>query len=66
LIREIDMSKPWEEMTTLEQYAIIWWDMYKDAYGVRPRGISTKDWTEEDFRAQFNALEGVMREGETW
>jgi hypothetical protein len=48
--------KSWEEMTTLEQYACQYWDMYKDAYGVRPRGIDTTTWTEADFEAEFVQL----------
>jgi hypothetical protein len=30
--------------------------MYKDAYGVRPRGINTDSWTEADFEAEFVQL----------
>ena len=45
--------KSWEEMSTLEQYACQFWDMYKDAYGVRPRGIDTTNWTEAQFEAEF-------------
>ena len=45
--------KSWEEMSTLEQYACQFWDMYKDAYGVRPRGIDTSTWIELDFEAEF-------------
>jgi len=48
--------KSWEEMSTLEQYACQFWDMYKDAYGSRPRGIDTTDWTEEQFEAEFVSL----------
>jgi hypothetical protein len=48
--------KTWEEMTTLEQYACQFWDMYKDAYGVRPRGIDTTEWTEAEFEAEFVSL----------
>jgi hypothetical protein len=48
--------KSWEEMSTLEQYACQFWDMYKDAYGVRPRGIDTSSWTEEQFEAEFVSL----------
>jgi len=48
--------KSWEEMTTLEQYACQFWDMYKDAYGVRPRGIDTSSWTEAEFEAEFVSL----------
>ena len=43
-------------MSTLEQYACTYWDMHKDAYGVRPRGIDTSSWTEADFEAEFVIL----------
>jgi hypothetical protein len=49
-------------MTTLEQYACTYWDMYKDAYGVRPRGIDTSAWTEADFEAEFVSLSRTMDE----
>ena len=48
--------KSWEEMSTLEQYSCQFWDMYKDAYGVRPRGIDTTSWTETQFEAEFVQL----------
>ena len=52
----MEQFKSWEEMSTLEQYACQFWDMYKDAYGVRPRGIDTTAWTEEQFEAEFVSL----------
>ena len=52
----MEAFKTWEEMSTLEQYACQFWDMYKDAYGVRPRGIDTSAWTLADFEAEFNRL----------
>ena len=52
--------KSWEELTTLEQYAGIYWDMYKDAFGIRPRGIDTSAWTEADFEAEFKELGEVI------
>ena len=52
----MEAFKTWEEMTVLEQYACQYWDMYKDAYGVRPRGIDTSAWTEADFEAEFVSL----------
>ncbi len=52
----MEAFKTWEEMTVLEQYACQYWDMYKDAYGVRPRGIDTSSWTEADFEAEFVTL----------
>jgi len=48
--------KTWEEMSTLEQYACQFWDMYKDAHGFRPRHIDTNSWTEADFEAEFKEL----------
>jgi hypothetical protein len=52
----MEAFKTWEEMTVLEQYACQYWDMHKDAYGVRPRGINTTEWTEADFEAEFVIL----------
>ena len=48
--------KSWEEMSALEQAQCTYWDMYKDAYGVRPRGIDTSSWTLEQFEAEFASL----------
>jgi hypothetical protein len=55
-----DEFKSWEEMSVLEQMACQYWDMYKDAYGVRPRGIDTSSWTEADFRTEFEALGKII------
>jgi hypothetical protein len=37
----MEQFKSWEEMTDLEQAQCTYWDMYKDAYGHRPRGVDT-------------------------
>ena len=52
--------KSWEEMSELEQAQCQFWDMYKDAYGVRPRGISTVGWTLEDYQSEFAILGEVI------
>jgi hypothetical protein len=65
--KELQMSnefKSWEEMSVLEQMQCQFWDMYKDAYGVRPRGIDTTDWTEEEFMAEFETLGRVIEREE--
>ena len=54
----------WEQMTTLEQYACTYWDMYKDAFGIRPRGIDTSAWTEADYLAEFKQLEEIIEREE--
>ena len=56
--------KNWEEMSTLEQYACQYWDMHKDAYGVRPRGIDTSSWTEADFENELASLGAVILQEE--
>ena len=56
--------KSWEEMSVLEQMQCQYWDMYKDAYGVRPRGIDTTEWTEEYFMAEFETLGKVIEQEE--
>ena len=55
--------KSWEELSELEQAQATYWDMHKDAYGVRPRGIDTSTWTLADFDAEFKVLaEAINRE----
>jgi hypothetical protein len=56
--------KSWEEMSVLEQMQCQFWDMYKDAYGVRPRGIDTTDWTEAEFMSEFETLGRVIEREE--
>ena len=53
-------------MTHLEEMGALYWDMYKDAYGVRPRGIDTSSWTEEDFSKEFQHLSSVIEREEAW
>jgi hypothetical protein len=48
--------KSWEDLTPLEQARETYWDMYKDAYGVRPRGVDTTGWSLEYFEAEFKVL----------
>jgi hypothetical protein len=56
--------KTWEEMSVLEQMACQYWDMYKDAHGVRPRGIDTSSWSEADFLKEFEYLGKVIDQEE--
>lgn len=60
----MEQFKTWEEMTVLEQMACQYWDMYKDAHGVRPRGIDTSSWTEGDFIKEFNYLGCLIEQQE--
>jgi hypothetical protein len=56
--------KSWEEMSVLEQMQCQYWDMYKDAYNVRPRGIDTSSWTEDDFTSEFVFLSRLINANE--
>jgi hypothetical protein len=56
--------KTWEEMSVLEQMQCQYWDMYKDAYGMRPRGIDTSTWTEAEFEAEFEVLARAINQEE--
>jgi hypothetical protein len=56
--------KSWDEYTPLEQAAMTWWDMYKDAYGVRPRGTDTSDWSLARYRAEMLYLQECIKSNE--
>jgi hypothetical protein len=60
---KMEALKTWEEMTVLEQMQCQYWDMYKDAYGIRPRHMNLEAMTEADFEAEFKILgEAIERE----
>jgi hypothetical protein len=64
MTKEIGMPfKPWDQMTTLEQYGVTYSDMFKDAYGFRPTN-DVSDWTEADFEAEFDRLGARIGEQE--
>ena len=52
--------RKWDEMTILEQYACIYSDRFKDAYGFRPRGNETSDWNEIQYLAEFAKLNEIV------
>jgi hypothetical protein len=53
-----------EIMTRQEELHSIYWDMYKDANGIRPRGIDTTTWTEAEFAKEFEYLDRVIARNE--
>ena len=54
-----------DTMTRQEELHNIYWDMYKDAYGIRPRGIDTSNWTEYAFQVEFEHLAITIEANET-
>jgi hypothetical protein len=61
----MEQFKSWEEMSALEQAQATYWDMYKDAYGVRPRGVDTTGWSLEYFESEFKILGAAIEQEET-
>ena len=58
----MEAFKAWEDLSELEQCRETYWDMYKDAYGFRPRGIDTDSWTVDQYIQEFDHLEKVIQE----
>jgi len=54
-----------DTMTRQEELQSIYWDMYKDAHGIRPRGIDTSDWTELAFNEEFEYLTKMIQDNHT-
>jgi hypothetical protein len=54
-----------ETMTRQEELHSIYWDMHKDAYGFRPRGVDTSNWTEYAFEVEFEHLALTIKANET-
>ena len=52
-----------ESTTLLEELSGAHWDMYKDAFGVRPRGVDTSKWTVSDFEHELDFLAVVIDNG---
>lgn len=57
-------TSSWDNMSELEQLSCIYWDLYKDAYGVRPRFVDTSEWTVEQFRAELKVICEVIESQE--
>ena len=51
-----------ETMTRQEELHSIYWDLYKDAHGIRPRGIDTSNWTEMAFNSEFEYLTTMIQD----
>ena len=58
------LEQTMEEMTRMEELQSIFWDLYKDAYGFRPRGISTHLWDEDKFNREFDFLQNEIARNE--
>ena len=55
------MFKTWEELSELEQLQSTYSDAYKDAYGFRPRGMSSEQWNSvEWFKQELEFLNGEI------
>ena len=46
----------WEELSKKDQIASIYSDVYKEKYGIRPRGMKWDDLTDEEAEAELERL----------
>jgi hypothetical protein len=53
-----------QELTRQEELQSIYWDMYKDAMGVRPRHVDTSGWSEQAFNNEFEYLARMIADSE--
>lgn len=60
-----DTCPSWDHMTDLQQASYMFWDMYKDAHGCRPRGVDTSAWSLETFAREFDHLGRMIEQQET-
>ena len=51
------IANSFTEMSPVEYAKTVWWDMYKDAHGRRPRGVCTEGWTVERFDIELDYLQ---------
>ena len=56
--------KSWEEMSRKEQLEGIYWDMYKEAHGFRPRHIRLDLCTEAELEQDLDRLHAIIVEND--
>jgi len=55
MIKDMDIIETW----TKEQFLQCISDLYKDVYGIRPRGINYHEWSVEELRTEWKKLEKI-------
>ena len=56
--------KSWDELSRKEQLEGIYWDMYKEAHGFRPRHIRLDLCTEAEMEADLDRLHAIIVDNE--
>ena len=56
--------KSWDELSRKEQLEGIYWDMYKEAHGIRPRHIRLDLCTEAELEADLDRLQSIIADNE--
>ena len=54
----------WENLSRKEQLEAIVWDMYKEAYGIRPRHLNLAAMTESELEAECQRLQVEVERAE--
>ena len=62
----VEQMTTWEEMSEKEQLECIFWDMYKDAHGFRPRHMmdAIRSATVEELRKDLDQLQIIIKDNE--
>ncbi len=55
MIKDMDIIETWTKNQFLQCIS----DLYKDVYGVRPRGINYHEWSVEELRTEWKKLEKI-------
>ena len=56
--------KSWDELSRKEQLEGIYWDMYKEAHGFRPRHIRLDLCTEAELEADLDRLQTIIADND--
>jgi thymidylate synthase len=54
----------WNDLSEKEQLESIFWDAYKDAFGIRPRFINFPDMSVEELQKELDSLSTVIQQQE--
>jgi hypothetical protein len=51
---------------TKEQFLQVMSDAYKEAHGIRPRGVNYEEWSIEELKMEFLTLSQISADNEQW
>jgi hypothetical protein len=51
---------------TKKQFLQVMSDAYKEAHGIRPRGINYEEWSTKELKIEFLTLSQIAADNEQW